>query len=57
MRALLQALHPPASEPYRLLEHLMNEGLQALAREEGRTIDVYDALFTKGNESAGDAAS
>lgn len=47
MRALLEALYSSPSEPYRLLEHLMNEGLQALTRERGRTIDVYDALFSK----------
>lgn len=55
IRSLLQALYPAAPEPYRLMEHLMNEGLQALVQEGGRTIDVYEALFSKdpGKESNG----
>ncbi len=45
MRALLEALYPKISEPYRLMEYLINEGLAALTGEDGRTIDIYDTLF------------
>jgi len=51
MRGLLEALYPETTEPYRLIEHLMNEGLQGLKKDEGRPIDVYDALFSEPVES------
>jgi hypothetical protein len=45
MRALLEALYPDAPEPYRLLEHLMNEGIKALAPKATGAGDLYDTLF------------
>jgi hypothetical protein len=45
VRALLEALYPLCSEPYRLMEHLMNEGIISLSAEHGDRPDVYEALF------------
>src|SRR6266550_4867742 len=45
MRSLLEALYPEASEPYRLLEHLMNEGIKALSPTAGIPGALYDSLF------------
>jgi hypothetical protein len=47
MRSLLEALFPEADEPYRLAEHLMNEGIKLLATRLGGSADLYDTLFTK----------
>jgi hypothetical protein len=46
IRSLLEALYPNVSEPYRLLEHLMNEGIKSLSSNIGGP-DIYDALFAK----------
>ena len=46
VRSLLRALYPSVSEPYRLLEYLINEGLQLLLRRGGKAVDVYEVLFT-----------
>ena len=45
MRSLLEALFPDATEPYRLAEHLMNEGIKILARVLGANGDFYEILF------------
>ena len=45
LRALLQGLYPEEEEPYRLLEYLMNRGLEALAGNDDQTPDVFGALF------------
>lgn len=45
MRSLIEALCPDAGEPYRLAEHLMNEGLKALAAKISGGTDLYDTLF------------
>ena len=47
MRSLLEALFPDTSEPYRLAEHLMNEGLKILAPKVGGAADLYETLFTE----------
>lgn len=47
MRDLLEALYPDTSEPYRLLEYLMNEGLKALAPSVTGAGDLYETLFPK----------
>lgn len=46
LRSLIEALYPDASEPYRLAEYFMNEGVKLLETTRGNGIDVYDALFT-----------
>ena len=51
IRSMLQALYPDASEPYRHMEHLMNEGLRALVKDDGRLLDVYDLMFAEGDSS------
>ncbi|MCY1428269.1 hypothetical protein D9M71_441460 [compost metagenome] len=45
LRSLMEALFPDETEPYRLAEHLINEGIRALINllEEGG--DFYDILF------------
>ena len=45
LRAMLATFYPEVSEPYRLLEHLMNQGLADLAGAERETPDVYGAMF------------
>lgn len=52
MRALLEALYPQTSEHYRLMEYLINEGLPALIGEQGKSIDIYDALFGDADKSS-----
>jgi len=45
LRSLIEALFPTASEPYRLVEYLMNEGLRLLDSGSGPPADVVDILF------------
>ena len=45
MRSLLEAMYPNGTEPYRLAEHLMNEGIKNLAETLGSGGDLYDTLF------------
>lgn len=45
MRSLLEALFPSGTEPYRLAEHLMNEGIKTLAAMLGANGDLYETLF------------
>lgn len=45
MRSLVEALFPNGAEPYRLAEHLMNEGVRSLAEMLGTSGDLYDTLF------------
>jgi len=45
LRSLVEALFPAAPEPYRLIEHLMNEGLKILDTGSGPPPDVVDILF------------
>lgn len=45
LRAVVEALYPDASEPYRLVEHLINEGLKMLAGRDGLQSDVAGVLF------------
>jgi hypothetical protein len=47
MRSLLEALFPDTDEPYRLAEHLMNEGVRLLTAKVSGSADLYDTLFTK----------
>lgn len=47
MRSLLEALYPEAAEPYRLAEHLMNEGIAMLAPRLAARDDLYYVLFPK----------
>ena len=45
MKAIIQALYPEEAQPYRLIEHLMNEGLDQLRSQEGLPPDVAGILF------------
>ena len=47
MRSLLEALFPEVSEPYRLAEHLINEGIKMLVTKVGGAADLYDTLFAE----------
>ena len=48
LRALVEALYPDVPDPYRLIEHLMNEGIQALRpAHSGAPIDVHAVLFPR----------
>ena len=46
VRSLVEALCPDTSEPYRLLEHLMNEGIKMLAAKFSDGSDIYELMFT-----------
>lgn len=45
LRLLLEALYPDTVEPYRLGEHLINEGLKLIASTGSGEIDMYETLF------------
>lgn len=45
IRSLIEALCPGVTEPYRLVEHLMNEGIRLLAASRASGEDLYDTLF------------
>jgi hypothetical protein len=45
LRAVIEALYPACSEPYRLIEHLINEGLKMLDAGPGLPPDVAGVLF------------
>jgi len=50
LRSMLEALYPAVEEPYRLLEHLINEGLRGLPSPDGRLPHLYDLLFSEEEE-------
>lgn len=45
VRSLVEALCPDVTEPYRLVEHLMNEGIAMLKNELSGGADLYDVMF------------
>ena len=45
LRSLLEALFPACTEPYRLAEYLMNEGIATLGEAVRTHPDLYDLLF------------
>jgi hypothetical protein len=46
VRALLEALYPGVTDPYRLIEHLVNEGLAALKRPaDSGVVHIDQILF------------
>ena len=49
VRSLVEALCPDVSEPYRVAEHLMNEGIKMLTAQFGRGADLYDVMFPPAN--------
>lgn len=40
LKAVIEALHPEETNPYRLIEHLINEGLRLLDKGDGLSPDV-----------------
>lgn len=45
LKAVIEALYPTTSEPYRLIEHFINEGLKQLNGHDGLPPDVTGILF------------
>lgn len=45
LKAVIEALFPDETQPYRLVEHLMNEGLRSLDRGDNLPPDVAGVLF------------
>lgn len=45
LRSTIQALYPDATEPYRLVEYLMNEGLRLIDPGQNLPPDVVSLLF------------
>ena len=45
LKAVMEALYPDESLPYRLVEHLMNEGLKLFDTGDGLPPDVAAVLF------------
>ena len=48
LRAVVETLYPGEVNPYRLAEHLMNEGLRLLDKGEARSPDVARILLAEG---------
>lgn len=46
LKSVIEALYPKASEPYRLVEHLINDGLRQLAGRNGLPPDVVGILLS-----------
>ncbi len=46
LRALIEALFPDEGQPYRLVEHLINEGLGLLDKGDGLAPDVAGMLIS-----------
>lgn len=47
LRSLLEALFPTSSEPYRLAEYLMNEGIKHLVETLSGGGDLYETIFSR----------
>lgn len=47
LRSLLEALFPTSSEPYRLAEYLMNEGIKHLVETLNGGGDLYETIFSR----------
>jgi hypothetical protein len=47
MRSLIEALFPDATEPYRVVEYLMNEGIRLLATDVKSSADLHDRIFLR----------
>ncbi|WP_367394710.1 hypothetical protein [Cupriavidus sp. Agwp_2] len=45
LRSLLEALFPACLEPYRLAEHLINEGVRHLVKKLNEGEDLYETIF------------
>ncbi len=45
LKSLVEALCPDSTEPYRLIEHLMNEGIRQISSATAGGTDFYDILF------------
>lgn len=45
LRSLLEALYPESVEPYRLAEHLINQGIKRLSADIGESGDLYETIF------------
>lgn len=48
LRAVVEALFPDEPQPYRLIEHLMNEGLRLLNKGDNLPPDVAGILMSTG---------
>ncbi len=46
LRAVIESLYPETTEPYRLVEYLINEGLRLLDSSDGLPPDVAGVLFS-----------
>ncbi|OWW18373.1 hypothetical protein [Noviherbaspirillum denitrificans] len=46
LRSLLEALFPAISEPYRLTEYFMNEGIKHIGATLSNGGDIYETIFT-----------
>ena len=51
LRALVESLYGDATEPYRLVEHLINEGLKLLETGDSVPPDVVGLLFAAGRDT------
>lgn len=47
LRSLVEALYPNVSDPYRVMEHLINEGIKALSERTTGPGSLYDTLFVR----------
>lgn len=56
LRALIDSFYPDVPDPYRVLEHLVNEGLRAIT-DGGDIPDVYEILFPTGGPGSSSVRS
>lgn len=52
IRAMIEVLFPDEPNPYRLVEHLINEGLRLLDKGDGLPPDVPGLVLARGERSA-----
>lgn len=45
IRAVVSAIYPDVDEPYRLIEHLINEGIRDIAGDETKSPDIFKLMF------------
>ena len=55
LRELISTYYPDEGEPYRLIEYLINVGLDRLAGNALETPDIYGVMFDKPSDMQSDA--
>jgi len=51
LKSTIEALYPEEGAPYRLIEHLINEGLHLMSTSDGLLPDVAGAILTAADQA------